>query len=361
MQIIRWGKQIKVISVVGTRPNFVKEFLINREFRRREIKEVIVHTGQHYDYEMSKLFFENFDLPEPDYHFGNSGMSNIQQTAEIMRYMEDVLKTEKPDCTLIYGDVNSTLAAAVASAKLRIPVAHVEGGVRSWSLYNPEEINRRVSDHLSELVFSCTKTDYENLLNENFDKERIVLSGDIMKDVLLFVLEKENIPYKRGNYSVVTIHREENVESKERLTNIISGLLESQNKITFPVHPRTRKKLEQYGLIERIERNQRIELTEPKGYINFLRLLAGANKVITDSGGVRREGYILKKPVIVLINITWFPEILKAGWKFIADANSDKIVKAIRKFEVPEVHPDIFGDGKAHKKIVESIIERFGR
>lgn len=352
---------MKVVSVVGTRPNFVKEFLINREFQRKGIEEVLVHTGQHYDYGMSKLFFKNFNLPEPNYYFNNSSVSSIQQTADIMRYMEDVLKKERPDCTLIYGDVNSTLAAAVTSAKLKIPVAHIEGGVRSWSLYNPEEINRRVSDHLSELVFACTKTDYENLLRENFAKERIVLSGDVMKDVLLFMLEKENIPIKRGNYSVTTIHREENVESKERLTNIISGLLESQERIIFPVHPRTRKKLEQYGLINRIKKNPRMELIEPKGYIDFVRLLTDANKVITDSGGVRREGYILKKPVIVLINITWFPEILKVGWKVITDADPNKIVEAIKNFEPPEKHPDIFGDGNAYKKIVKSLMERFER
>jgi len=352
---------MKVVSVVGTRPNFVKEFLINREFKKRDVEEVLVHTGQHYDYEMSKLFFENFNLPEPNYHFDNPSTSAIQQTADIMKYIEHVLKMEKPDCTLIYGDVNSTLAAAVTSAKLKIAVAHVEGGVRSWSLYNPEEINRRVSDHLSKLIFACNKTDYENLLRENFAKKRIVLSGDIMKDVLLYVLEKENISIKRGNYSVVTIHREENVESKERLTNIISGLLESQERIIFPVHPRTQRKLKQYKLIERIKKNPKMELTEPKGYIDFLRLLAGSNKVITDSGGVRREGYNLKKPVIVLINITWFPEILKAGWKVITDADPDKIIKAVRKFEPPEKHPDIFGDGNAHKKIVGSLIERFRR
>ncbi len=352
---------MKVVSVVGTRPNFVKEFLINREFKKNSVKEILVHTGQHYNYEMSKLFFEDFNLPEPNYHFDNSGRSNIQQTAEIMKHMEGVLKMEKPDCTLICGDVNSTLAAAVASVKLKIPVAHIEGGVRSWSLYNPEEINIRVSDHLSELVFACTKTDYENLLRENFAKERIVLSGDIMKDVLLCVLEKENIPIERGNYSVVTIHREENVESKERLTNIISGLIESRERIIFPVHPRTQKRLEQYELIERIKKSTRMELTEPKGYIDFIRLLAGSNKVITDSGGVRREGYILKKPVIALINITVFPEILKAGWKVIADADLNKIVKLIGKFEPPEKHPDIFGDGNAHERIVGSLIKRFGR
>jgi len=351
---------MRVISVVGTRPNFVKEFFIHKELKKRGIKEILVHTGQHYDYEMSKIFFENFDITKPDYHFSNSSLSGIQQVAHIMEYMEGILKKEKADCTLVYGDVNSTLAAAVASAKLKIPVVHIEGGIRSPNLYNPEEINRRVSDHLSVLIFACTKTDYQNLLEENFPRERIVLSGDIMKDVLLYTVDKENIKVERGRYSVVTIHREENVESKERLTSIVSGLIKSKEKIIFPVHPRTRKKLEKFGLINLITKSSTVEIAEPQSYLKFVKLLAGANKVITDSGGVRREGYILGKPVIVLINITWFPEILKAGWKFIADADTDKIAGAINNFETDKKHPNIFGDGNAYKVIVDSLISRFG-
>lgn len=351
---------MKIVSVVGTRPNFVKEFFIHNELKNRGIEEILVHTGQHYDYEMSEVFFEDFDIAKPDYHFENSSLSSIQQVANIMAYMEDVLKKEKADCTLIYGDVNSTLAAAVASAKLRIPVVHIEGGIRSRSLYNPEEINRRVSDHLSALIFACTRTDYENLLKENFSKDRIVLSGDIMKDVILYIIKQENIKVKRGDYSVVTIHREENVESEERLTRIIMGLSESKERIIFPVHPRTGKKLEEFNLINRIIKNSKIEIKEAQRYKEFVKLLAGANKVITDSGGVRREGYILKKPVIVLIDITWFYEILKAGWKVVVDADSGKIADAIRNFEPPEIHPEIFGDGYAYKRIVGNLVSRFG-
>lgn len=351
---------MKVISVVGTRPNFIKEFFIHNELKDRGIKEILVHTGQHYDYEMSKVFFEDFNISKPDYHFENSSNSSIQQVANIMTYMEDVLSKEKADCTLIYGDVNSTLAAAVASAKLKIPVAHIEGGIRSKSLYNPEEINRRVSDHLSALIFACTRTDYENLLKENFSEDRIVLSGDIMNDVILYMVKKDNIEVRRGDYSVVTIHREENVESEERLTRIISGLIRSNEKIIFPVHPRTRQKLEKYGLIDGVIKNSKIEIREPQSYREFVKILAGANKVITDSGGVRREGYILKKPVIVLIDITWFPEILEAGWKVVVDADSDRIIDAVRNFEPPEIHPEIFGDGYAYKRIVNSIVDRFG-
>ena len=351
---------MRVVSVVGTRPNFVKEFLIHKGFKKKGIEEIIVHTGQHYDYEMSKIFFDNFNITKPNYHFNTSNLSSsIQQIAEVMKYFEDVLKREKPKCTLIYGDVNSTLAAAITSARLKIPVVHIEGGIRSLSFYNAEEMNRRVSDHVSALIFACTLTDYKNLMKENFLEERVILSGDIMKDVILYVLKRDNINVERGDYSVVTIHREENVEYRERLTNIISGLIKSGERIIFPVHPRTMKKLEQYRLVDRIRRNSRIEIIKSQGYINFIRLLAGANKVITDSGGVRREGYILKKPVIVLINITWFPEILKAGWKVIVDADPDKIKNAIRNFEPVKEHPNIFGDGNACKIIIKNIIDRF--
>jgi len=351
---------MKVVSVVGTRPNFVKEFFIHKELKKRGIKEILVHTGQHYDYEMSKIFFDNLDITKPDYHLSNSSSSGIQQIAHMMEYMEDVLKKEKADCTLVYGDVNSTLAAAVASAKLKIPVAHIEGGIRSINLYNPEEINRRVTDHLSVLIFACTKTDYRNLLEENFPKSRIILSGDIMKDVLLYTVDREKIKVERGKYSIVTIHREENVESRERLTGIISGLIKSKEKVIFPVHPRTRKRLKEFGLIDMILKSSALEITEPQSYLRFVELLAGANKVITDSGGVRREGYILGKPVIVLINITWFPEILKAGWKFVADADTDKIADAINNFEPDKKRPNIFGNGDAYKIIVENLISRFG-
>jgi len=351
---------MKIISVVGTRPNFVKEFFIHNELKSRGIKEILVHTGQHYDYEMSKVFFEDFNIASPDYYFENSSQSGIQQIANVMTYMESVLNKEKADCTLIYGDVNSTLAAAVASAKLRIPIAHVEGGIRSKSLYNPEEINRRVSDHLSMLIFACTRTDYENLIKENFPEDRVILSGDIMKDVILYMVKKDNIKVERGDYSVVTIHREENVESKERLKNIILGLSESKERIIFPTHPRTKQKLEEFGLIDEIIKNSKIEIKKPQSYREFVKLLAGANKVITDSGGVRREGYILKKPVVVLIDITWFPEILETGWKVVVDADPDKIASAVRNFEPPKIHPEIFGNGYAYKRIVGTLVDRFG-
>jgi UDP-GlcNAc3NAcA epimerase len=350
---------MKILSVVGTRPNIIKEFMMHREFARRGIEEVIVHTGQHYDYEMSQVFFEGFQLPDARYHLNQRGKTNIQQTASILAAMEEILQQEKPTCTLVYGDVNSTAAAALASAKLRIPVVHIEGGVRSHQLYNPEEINRRVTDHLSVLIFACTRTDYQNLLREGFEEDRIFLSGDIVKDALLYTIEQHNIPVKRGDYICVTIHREENVESPERLRSIVEGLLQCQLPVIFPVHPRTRERLKQYGLWEALQRCKRVELREPQGYVQFVKLLSGANRVFTDSGGVRREAYILEKPVIVPIDIVWFPEILEAGWMKVVEPNPQEIAHALKHFEPPSAHPEIFGDGKAYQRIVARMCQFF--
>ena len=343
-----------IVTVVGTRPNFVKEFLIASELKKRGIREILVHTGQHYDYEMSRLFFEDFDLPDPNYHLAIRGKTNVEHTAIMMNFLEGVLLEEKPNAVLVFGDVNSTLATSIVSAKLEIPIIHIEGGVRSVKLYNPEEINRRVTDCLSKLIFASTKNDYENLIKENYDKSRIFMSGDLMKDTILQVIKKNQIDICNENYFVCTIHRQENVEYREKLTSIIVGLIESNKRIIFPAHPRTINRIEKYGLNNKIK-NSNIELVNPKGYKEFIKLLAGANKVLTDSGGVRREAYILGKPIILLIDLIWFPEIHKSGWAFIAGSDSEKIVEGIKNFTPPSKKPSIFGDGYAYKKIVDRI------
>ena len=344
-----------IISVVGTRPNFIKEYLIHEELKTIGIQEILVRTGQHYDYEMSKVFFEDFDLPKPDYHLNDNKASNVQHTALIMNFVEGVFQKESPDAVLVYGDVNSTLASSITAAKMDIPVIHVEGGVRSSRLYNPEEINRRVTDSISKLIFASTQTDYNNLVKESFNESRISFVGDLMKDSLLNTMHVNSIKTERGDYSVCTIHRQENVESKIRLKNILSALVESDHKIVFPAHPRTLKRIKAFGL-SKIVSGTNIEIVESKGYIDFISLLAGANKVLTDSGGVRREAYILSKPLILLIDLIWFPEIHQAGWAYIADDNEERIISGIRDFEPPAgERPFIFGDGDAHKKIVDGI------
>ena len=351
---------MKILSVVGTRPNFIKEVLVNRELKRRGVEEVLVHTGQHYDYEMSRVFFHEFNLPDPDHHLQVSTGLAGRQTAEMITALETIMLSEKPDVTLVYGDVTSTLAGALASVRLGIPVAHVEAGVRTTARYNPEEINRRATDALSELLLANAQDAYEALLGEVHLGAEIVLTGDIMKDVLLSTIDEFNIPVSRGDYHVCTLHRAESVDDADNLAQIVRGLIGCGQRVKFPIHPRTRKRLREFKLLDELEKCQSVELSEPKGYLEFTRLLAGANKVITDSGGVRREAYILGKPSIITIDLTWFPCILKAGWKCTAGPDAEKIIQAVRSFEPPPERPEFFGDGRAHVKILDAIENRFG-
>lgn len=349
---------MKLCSVVGTRPNFVKEYLINRELRGRGVHEVLIHTGQHYDYEMSQAFFECFDLPAPDHHLQVANTDGTTFLAQAMMEMAPVFQAEKPDCVMSYGDVNSTMAAAIVASRLRIPFAHVEGGIRSTERYNPEEINRRVSDVLADVIFCCTQTDVDTLAKEGYEPSRVEFSGDLMKDALLMTLGKYGICPARGDYLVLTLHREENLTDEGRFRAIIEGLIQSGRRIVFPAHPRTLRTIERFGLADRIARS-RIELCKPLGYVDFLRLTAGADKILTDSGGVRREAYLLKKPCIVLIEISWFPEISQAGWKVLTGPDSARIAHLINQFEPTGPHRELFGDGNAHKKIVDALVTRY--
>jgi UDP-N-acetylglucosamine 2-epimerase (non-hydrolysing) len=242
---------MKLFSVIGTRPNFIKEFVMNREFRRRGTTEIMIHTGQHYDYEMSQIFFDGFQLPKPDHYLDIQNLTNAQFTAETILKLDALLRADRPDFVLSYGDVNSTLAAAVAATKNRLPFAHVEGGVRGNDLYNPEEINRRVADVLAEAIYCCTKTDVAYLVKENYDQRRIVLSGDLMNDALAYTVDHHNIGLHRGDYLVLTLHRQENVVNADRLASILDGLIRSERRILFPAHPRTLQAIKSNGLLKR--------------------------------------------------------------------------------------------------------------
>jgi len=349
---------MRFYSIIGTRPNFIKEFLINRECKKRGIEEFVVHTGQHYDYEMSKVFFDIFNLPQPDAYLGVNNTNSAQFSAEVILRLDEMLQKDPPDFVLSYGDVNSTLSAAVAATKNRIPFVHVEGGVRGSDLYNPEEINRRVADVLAEVNYCCTKTDVENLKRENYSSNRIVLTGDLMNDVLLHTLEEKNIKPVRGDYMVLTLHRQENVVHQEGLKAILKGLIKSGKRIIFPVHPRTCKQIEANGLMPLIT-NSKIEIVKPMGYFDFVKLAAGADKILTDSGGVRREAYIMRKPCIVLIEISWFPEISEAGWKVLTGQDPERIAHLVNNFEPTGEWRNIFGDGKAYLKIINDLEKRF--
>jgi len=350
---------MKICSVVGTRPNFVKEFLLNLEFRRRGLREVIVHTGQHFDYEMSQVFFDCFDLPAPDFQLHIQNSNAVDFSAHAIIELATVFRTERPTCVLGYGDVSSTMSAAIAASKLRIPFAHVEGGVRASDRYNPEEINRRVSDVLSDVIFCCTKTDVLNLEKEGYEPNRIVLSGDLMKDALMLTLRKHEIEPVRNDYLVLTLHRQENLDDPVRLRAILEGIVQADRRVVFPAHPRTLKALERFALLRMI-RESRIELRKPMGYVDFVRLAAGADKILTDSGGVRREAYFLHKPCIVLFELSWFPEISDAGWNVPTGPKPDLIAQLIRTFEPTGPHKELFGDGCAHRKIADTLERNYG-
>lgn len=352
---------MKIVSIVGTRPNFIKEYAIEMACRKRGIKKIIVHTGQHYDFKMSDIFFKELSLPRPKYINVIKKRTHGKETAATLYFLEEVLSKERPDVTLVYGDVNSTLAAAIASVKLRIPVAHIEAGIRSKQIYNPEEINRRVTDCVSDTLFAVTRESYQALINEGHSRKNVFLVGDVLKDSLNAIVKRHNIKVSRGDYHLATVHREENVDSHLRLKNIISGFLASKRHIKFLLHPRTEKALKAYNLFRRLKRSGNVELLPSLGYLEFIRLLAGADKVLTDSGGVRREAYLLKKPVISLIDMVWFPAILNCGWKYIADAQKEKIVDAIYNFNPQSQHPNIFGDGRAAIRIVSILRKRYGR
>ena len=350
---------MKVASIVSTRPDFIKEMLRHKYLKKMGIKEILINTGQHYEYNMSKVFFDELDIPNPDYNLNVSSGLVGKQTGEIITKVEEILINEKPDVTLVYGDVTSSLAAALASVKLKIPVVHIEGGIRTNSKFNPEDINRKICDHLADVVFAPTKASLQNLIKENVPSDKVFFFGDTTKDILLYTMKKYDIKKYNGNYLLTTIHREENVNSKMNMSNIIDALSESGEKVIFPVHPRTQKRLSEYNIINNLPSN--IELIQPQSYVNFLQYLAGAKKVLTDSGTVRREAYILHKPIITLVDIIWWPETVQCGWNKVVGADKDKILDAIANFQPNGKQPELFGNGRAEEKIMSKIIEIYNK
>ncbi len=350
---------MKVLSVAGTRPNIIQEMLLNRIFRERGIAEVLIHSGQHYDYKMSQNFFEEFHLPTPDYHLSVTSGLPARQIGEIMTAVEEIIQQEKPTVTMVHGDVNSTLAVALASVRHHVPVAHIEAGLRTPYLYNPEEINRKLTDHISELLFPHIQEAYDSLMKENFNPNSVFMVGDIVNDTLQYTLREFNIQPAPGDYLVATIHRAENVRERERMAQIMGALVECGERVIFPIHPNTRNKLEQYGLMDMIN-GSRIELIEPMKYREFVELLAGCKKLVTDSGGARREGYILGKPVIVAVEINWVHAMVECGWSVIAGPDKAKLLDAIANLNPPAQRPDIFGDGNAAVRMVDILQDWYG-
>lgn len=346
---------MKLVTIVGARPQFVKCAPLSRELRK-EHTEVLVHTGQHYDPEMSDVFFSDLAIPEPDYHLGVGSGPHGKQTGEILARVEHVLLEEKPDIVVVFGDTNSTLAGALAAAKVHIPVAHVEAGLRSFDRQMPEEINRVAVDHVSSLLFCPTKTAVRNLEGEGITKG-VHLVGDIMVDALEYnketaaakscILERVGLSAKK--YLVATVHRPANADNRTNLEAILSAFGQSGLPVLLPLHPRTNKRLEEYGLRERLPGN--VVVTEPLGYLDMLQAMAHAKKILTDSGGVQKEAYLLGVPCITLRDTTEWVETVDDGWNVLVGAKREKIVDAIRTLSPEKERSMIFGEAGAGARI----------
>lgn len=346
---------MKVATIVGARPQFIKCAPLSRELRK-EHTEILVHTGQHYDPEMSDVFFSELEIPEPDYHLGVGSGPHGKQTGEILARIEEVLVKEKPEIVIVFGDTNSTLAGALAAVKVHIPVAHVEAGLRSFDRTMPEEINRVVADHVSTLLFCPTQTAVRNLATEGISKG-VHLSGDVMVDAMEYnrgiAAEKSHIVerfgFSRKGYLVLTVHRPANTDIRTNMESIISALGESGLPVLFPVHPRTRKMLERYGLWGCLPEN--VTPTEPMGYLDMLEFMANARKILTDSGGMQKEAYLMGVPCITLRDTTEWVETVKDGWNVLVGSDRGKIVEAIMSFSPRKKRSMIFGEVGASGRI----------
>ena len=348
---------MKIVSIVGARPQFIKCAPVSRELRK-EHEEILVHTGQHYDHGMSAVFFEELAIPEPDYNLGIGSGAHGRQTGAMLGAIEDVLEREEPEIVLVYGDTNSTLAGALAAAKMHVPVAHVEAGLRSFDRRMPEEVNRVLTDHASDILFCPTATAVRNLAAEGVT-EGVFLVGDVMVDAMNHnrtIAEErsrilEDAGVRPGEYLVVTVHRPSNTDSRENMAAIIGALGEAGVPVVFPVHPRTRKFLLGYDLLAAMPEN--IRITEPLGYLDMLRLMAHAKKILTDSGGVQKEAYMLGVPCITLRENTEWVETVEAGWNVLVGAEREGIVDVIRQFSPGFLQKRIFGEGDASLRIRE--------
>jgi UDP-GlcNAc3NAcA epimerase len=342
---------MKIASIVGARPQFIKCAPVSRELRK-EHEEILIHTGQHYDHGMSEVFFEELAIPKPDYNLGIGSGTHGRQTGVMLGAIEGVLEKEGPDVVLVYGDTNSTLAGALAAAKLHLPVAHVEAGLRSFDRRMPEEVNRVLTDHASDLLFCPTETAVANLAAEGVTKG-VHLVGDVMLDAMNYnrsIAEErsrilEEVGVRPGEYLVVTVHRPSNTDNHENMAAILGAFEEADRSVVFPVHPRTRKCLSEHGLLAKMPENVRV--IEPLGYLDMIRLMGHAEKILTDSGGVQKEAYMLGVPCITLRENTEWVETVEAGWNVLVGAGRGKIVDAIRHFSPGTRQKEIFGNGNA--------------
>ncbi len=359
---------IKILTIVGARPQFIKAAAITRLIREGyadQINEIMVHTGQHFDKNMSSIFFEELDIPEPKYNLEISGGQHGAMTGRMLEAIENVLLVERPDWVLIYGDTNSTLAGALAASKLHIPVAHVEAGLRSFNMRMPEEVNRIIADRISKLLLCPTNTSVENL-NKEALSDGVHLVGDVMYDVSLFyrkkALERSSILQKMGlserNYVLTTCHRAENTDDPKKLKSIIDALaiIAEGIPVVFPIHPRTRKLLENYNLLDSLKK---VTLVDPLPYMDMVRLEQSSKVILTDSGGVQKEAFFYGVPCITMRDETEWIETVHAGWNTLTGANTNAIIDAFLASDKPpqRMATTPYGEGNASELCLKAILQ----
>lgn len=352
---------MKILTILGARPQFIKAGSVSRELKKKGLNEVIVHTGQHYDSNMSDVFFEQMQIPKPDYFLGVKATSHAKMTGQMMEKIEEVVLKEQPDMVIVYGDTNSTLAGALVASKLNTKLVHIEAGLRSFNNKMPEEINRIVTDRLSQILFCPTKKSVQNLEKEGFNNldVDVVQCGDVMQDGAIFYQKFAKKPdfETPEKFAICTVHRAENTDDKRRLASIFEALetISNEQQIVLPLHPRTKKMITQYS----IDIPKNIVITPPIGYLEMVWLLMNCELVLTDSGGLQKEAFFFQKPCITLRDETEWVELIEHKFNILTGANTEKIVSTFcnreklfsKKFEV-----NLYGKGLASKIIANKLL-----
>ena len=357
---------MRIVTVIGARPQFVKAGIVSLALGEKNIEEIIVHTGQHFDGNMSDIFFSELGIPKPNYNLNINGLSHGAMTGRMMEEVEKILIIEKPDYLMVYGDTNSTLAGALAAQKLGIRIIHIEAGLRSFNMRMPEEVNRILTDRISNLLFCPTPGAVENLINEGFSQFANCtyhLVGDVMHDASLYYVKKtndldnkvKNLGLLENNYALVTVHRQENTDDINHITSIFKALdkISDTMEVVFPIHPRTR------AILENLDLKTKVTLIEPVGYLDMLLLIKNSKLILTDSGGLQKEAYFFGKYCITLRNETEWVELIEEKVNRLVGTNQELILEAYQQFvsmDYPET-ADLYGSGLASKKIVDIILE----
>jgi len=354
---------MKIITILGARPQFIKAGTVSREIAKyANIEEIIVHTGQHFDANMSNIFFDEMKIPKPNYNLDINGLGHGAMTGQMLERIEEVLLKEKPDWVMVYGDTNSTIAGALAASKLHIKVAHVEAGLRSFNMKMPEEINRILTDRVSSILFCPTQSAIDNLQKEGYNSLdiKVVKSGDVMQDGAIFYKDLAVKPINLNiskEYILTTIHRAENTDDEQRVKNIVESLNEIAQdiQIVLPLHPRTKNILEKLE----IKLSENIKVIEPVGYLNMVWLIDNSKLIMTDSGGLQKEAYFFKKQCITLRDETEWIELVKNGFNTLVGSDKNKILEVYKnnaEFKIQNLKLNLYGNGDASKKIIRELI-----